>query len=466
MENKLDEIRLLKDVFVTSNSKKFLKIENSEVFNLKPYEKFTIAFWLKSTETHSGSILAKMEHDLKEYRGWDISLGNERNGSMLTLHLINKYPESCIKVVSSRIPQLIDGNWHHVAVVYNGHSRSAGVKIFVDCNQVETKTEIDSLSGDIDNIHPITICARSNGLFNFIGSLYDIRLIKAKLNQSEITKIVSEAKEIGLVGLQNRLELLQDRKILLRVNNVSRNFTVHHEKNVDVFSKLISVSLHRDKQEKLTVLDNISLELRKGEMLGILGRNGSGKTTLLKIIGKIMQPSSGKVEINGKISSFLFLGASFHPDLTAKQNVVLYGMVLGETKKDMEEKVDSIIRFAELENFADVKIRNFSTGMNMRLAFSTALSVNPDILLIDEVLAVGDLSFQQKSLEAFLKIKNSGKSVIFVSHNLDQLERFCDRLILLENGKIMAAGEPEDVINTYTKLMTGFDPKNIDMSSP
>lgn len=467
LENKMDQFHLLHDIFDSSDDNKFLKIENSENFNLKPSEKFTVIFWLKSTEMHRGSIVAKMEHDLKEYRGWDVSIYNEKDGSMLALHLINKYPENCIKVVSSKIHELIDGHWHHVAIVYNGHVRSAGVKIFVDGNQVETRDERNSLNGDINNNHPITIGSRANGLFNFRGSLYDIRVIKAKLNQSEITKLAEEANKEILGNLfPKKIEAFHEKKALVHVENVSRVFTIHYEKNADIFSKLISISSRKDKKEKLIVLDNISLELRKGEMLGILGRNGSGKTTLLKIIGGIMQPSSGKIEINGKISSFLFLGSSFHPDLTARQNVILYGMVLGETKDAIEKKADSIIKFAELEKFADVKIRNFSTGMNMRLAFSTALAIDPDILLIDEVLAVGDLSFQQKSLQAFLKIKNSRKSIIFVSHNLDQLERFCDRLILLEKGKIVESGEPEDVISTYTKMITGIDTKNVDMSNP
>ena len=165
-----------------------------------------------------------------------------------------------------------------------------------------------------------------------------------------------------------------------------------------VFLKLASFFDRSKQNEKLIVLDNITLEVKKGEMLGIIGKNGSGKTTLLKILGKIMHPSSGKIEHFGKVSSFISLGTGLHPDLTTRENIILYGMILGETKENMKKKADSVIRFAELENFSDVRIKDFSTGMLMKLAFSTALFVEPDIVLVDEVLSVGDFAFQQKSL--------------------------------------------------------------------
>ncbi len=246
---------------------------------------------------------------------------------------------------------------------------------------------------------------------------------------------------------------LTESDLALRVSNISRTFTIHHEKNMDVFLKLKSL-LNKDRQnEDLVVLDNISFEVRKGEMLGIIGKNGSGKTTLLKIIGRIMRPSSGKVELFGRVSSFISLGTGLHPDLTTRQNVILYGMILGETKENMKKKADVIINFAELENFSDVRIKDFSTGMLMRLAFSTALFVEPDIVLVDEVLSVGDYAFQQKSFNEFLKMRKSGKSIIFVSHNLDQMEKLCDRVILIDKGKIASFGEPKKVIEEYLKLI-------------
>ena len=166
-----------------------------------------------------------------------------------------------------------------------------------------------------------------------------------------------------------------------------------------------------------------------------------------------MKPTSGIAETRGTVSAFLYLGSGFNLDLTAKQNIVLYGTILGEKKKSMERKTDEVIKFAELEEFADSRIKDFSTGMLMRLAISTALCVNPDILLVDEGLSVGDYSFQKKSSEAFRKLKERGKSIIFVSHNFRQLEQFCDRVLLLEKGKIIKDGKPSNVIEFYLRLM-------------
>lgn len=246
---------------------------------------------------------------------------------------------------------------------------------------------------------------------------------------------------------------ISENNLAVRASNVSRVFRIHHEKNMDVFLKLKSLLTKRNQDENLVVLDNISFDVKKGEMLGIIGKNGSGKTTLLKIIGRIMQPSSGKIEIYGKVSSFIALGSGLHPDLTTRQNIVLYGMILGESKENMNRKADAVIKFAELEHFSDVRIKDFSTGMLMRLAFSTALFVEPDIVLVDEVLSVGDYSFQQKSFNEFLKMRKSGKSIVFVSHNLEQVQALCDRVLLIDKGSISASGEPKKMIETYLKLM-------------
>lgn len=246
---------------------------------------------------------------------------------------------------------------------------------------------------------------------------------------------------------------LSEENLAIRASNISRIFKIHHEKNMDVFLKLKSLFSRRIQDENLVVLDNISFEVKKGEMLGIIGKNGSGKTTLLKIIGKIMHPSSGKIDLFGRVSSFISLGSGLHPDLTTKQNIILYGMILGETKENMKRKADDVIKFAELEHFDDVRIKDFSTGMLMRLAFSTALFVEPDIVLVDEVLSVGDYSFQQKSFNEFLKMRKSGKSVVFVSHNLEQVQKLCDRVLLIDKGKIADSGEPKKVIETYLRLM-------------
>jgi ABC-type polysaccharide/polyol phosphate transport system ATPase subunit len=280
--------------------------------------------------------------------------------------------------------------------------------------------------------------------------VYDVRVIKDELDINKISKLAKETKP---KEIESDDPYIKD-QFVLKASNITRNFRIHQESDDEIFRKLKSIITRKTGHRDLKVLDNISLELKKGEVLGILGRNGSGKSTLLKILGRIMKPTSGEIKVNGRISSFITIGAGFHPEISAAQNVVLYGIILGIEKKVMEQKIDEVIKFAELEGFENSRIKDFSTGMLMRLALSTALCVDPDILLIDEVLSVGDYSFQQKSSDAFQRIKKSGKSIIFVSHNLRQLEEFCDRVILLEKGKIIETGKPGKIIETYVKFMS------------
>ena len=189
--------------------------------------------------------------------------------------------------------------------------------------------------------------------------------------------------------------------ISIDAKNISKNFTIYHDRASTMFEYLNSFLFRKKQTEKLDVLQNISFEVKKGEMLGIIGFNGSGKTTLLKIIANIIKPNSGKITVSGKVIPFLELGTGFNGELTAKENIVLYGLLLGFSKKEIKKKVQEIIKFAELEKFLDTKLKNFSSGMYARLAFSTAIQVDPDILLVDEVLSVGDISFQEKSFKKF-----------------------------------------------------------------
>ena len=189
-------------------------------------------------------------------------------------------------------------------------------------------------------------------------------------------------------------------------------------------------------------------------MLGILGLNGSGKTTLLKIMAKIYPPDSGKVTTDGKIVPFLALGAGFNPELTAYDNVILNGVILGFSKNEIKKRIPKIIRFAELEEFLDVKLKNFSSGMYTRLAFSTALEVNPDILLVDEILSVGDIGFRKKSFDAFMNFKNNGKTIVYVTHDLDQVNQFCDTALWLDKGKVKMHGDPLEITKEYKKQNT------------
>jgi len=234
------------------------------------------------------------------------------------------------------------------------------------------------------------------------------------------------------------------------VKNLSKKFKIKHEKNS---SSILSFISRKNRIEEITALDNISFDLNEGEVLGIIGRNGAGKSTLLKIIGKILVPTSGTVSTQGKISFFVSLAAGLHPDLSVKQNMILNGLIIGETKPEMEKKIPEAIKFAELGKWADVKIKDFSTGMIMRLALATALCVEPDIILIDEVLSIGDYAFQKKSIEKFLEFKKRGKSVILASHDLTAVQSFCDRVILLEYGKIVSSGPPSKVVNDYMEIL-------------
>jgi lipopolysaccharide transport system ATP-binding protein len=204
----------------------------------------------------------------------------------------------------------------------------------------------------------------------------------------------------------------------------------------------------------LHVLNDVSFSVKKGEMLGILGKNGIGKTTLLRLIAGIYKPDAGTITINGKLIPFLAIGTGFHPELTAIANVKLYSILLGISRNEIKNKLDEIIEFAELEKFADSKIKHFSAGMSARLAFSTAIHMDPDVLLMDEIISVGDLSFQQKSYDACMSLKNKGKSIILVTHSMQPVRQFCDRAIFLNKGKIESIGNTEEVVTEYEKMFT------------
>ena len=238
----------------------------------------------------------------------------------------------------------------------------------------------------------------------------------------------------------------------INVENISKKFRLYHEKRNTIFEQITSIFNRKKYYEDLVVLENISFELKKGEMLGIIGTNGSGKTTLLKLLSGILNPDKGKIIREGKIIPFLGLGAGFQPELTAIDNIILYGVILGFNKKEMEKRINSIIEFAELEKFKDTKLKNFSSGMYARLAFSIAMQVDPDILLVDEVLSVGDMHFQKKSYNSFISFKERKKSIIFVSHDMETITNLCDRVLFLHNGKIHSLGTPKEVVQEYAKV--------------
>ncbi|OGY23539.1 MAG: hypothetical protein A2Y57_01610 [Candidatus Woykebacteria bacterium RBG_13_40_7b] len=238
---------------------------------------------------------------------------------------------------------------------------------------------------------------------------------------------------------------------IIKVKNLTKVFELPHERYSTM--KQHFVNFFRQKYvEKLKALDNVSFEIKKGEFFGIIGPNGSGKSTLLKILAQIFQPTSGQIEITGTLSPFIELGVGFNPELSARDNVFLNAAVLGLSKKETEDRFDEIIKFSELEEFVDQKLKNFSSGMQVRLAFSIAIQAQADILLVDEVLAVGDAAFQQKCFEVFRTLKKVGKTIIFVSHQFNAVEDFCDRVALLHDGRIRSIGETEEVVRKYQQM--------------
>jgi ABC-type polysaccharide/polyol phosphate transport system ATPase subunit len=240
-----------------------------------------------------------------------------------------------------------------------------------------------------------------------------------------------------------------EKDLAIKVENVSKTFRIPHEKITSLRGAFVSV-LSRDKgYEEFQALDDVSFEVKKGEFFGIIGRNGSGKSTLLKILAGIYQVDKGKVKVYGLISPFLELGIGFNPELSGRDNVFLNAAVLGLTHKQIEEKFDDIVEFAELRRFIDQKTKNYSSGMQVRLMFSVAIHANREVLLMDEVLAVGDTNFQSKCLEKFNEYRNEGKTVVLVTHDIGTVQRYCDRAMLLRNGKIEMIGDPEEVGNKY-----------------
>jgi ABC-2 type transport system ATP-binding protein/lipopolysaccharide transport system ATP-binding protein len=239
----------------------------------------------------------------------------------------------------------------------------------------------------------------------------------------------------------------------IEVDNISRIYQKYSARHrFQTFkSALVKGDLFRSikADELVTALDGVSFNVEKGRTLGLIGENGSGKSTMLKIVAGITKPSSGRITTVGKISALIELGAGFHPEITGRENVFINGIMLGLTKREISEKFDEIVSFAELEEFIDAPVKTYSSGMYMRLGFSVAINVNPDILLIDEVLAVGDASFIPKCLDRIDDFRRRKKTILFVSHGLDTVEKICDKVVFLKNGRIAAIGEPKRIVNAY-----------------
>lgn len=239
----------------------------------------------------------------------------------------------------------------------------------------------------------------------------------------------------------------------VEVRHLSKSFQLPHNRQNSIKGNLINLVSRGDRTyETQEVLKDISFEIQKGEFFGIVGRNGSGKSTLLKLLAGIYYPSSGAVKVNGSLTPFIELGVGFNPDLTGRENVYLNGALLGFSNSEMDAMYKDIVEFAELERFMDQKLKNYSSGMQVRLAFSIAIRAKSDILLFDEVLAVGDADFQKKCVATFRELKKENRTIVLVTHDMGQVERFCDRALVLSNGAIKAIASPSDAAMIYAKL--------------
>jgi ABC-2 type transport system ATP-binding protein len=258
-----------------------------------------------------------------------------------------------------------------------------------------------------------------------------------------------------------------DAEIVISVSHVSKDFVLPHQRKQSVKSMFLGIfRLHKRALQKQHALHDIDFEVHKGEFFGIVGRNGGGKSTLLKVLAGIYTPTTGITKTVGKLVPFIELGVGFNPELTGRQNVYLNGALLGFSTKEIDKRYDSIVEFAELEEFMDQKLKNYSSGMQVRLAFSVAVRADADILLVDEVLAVGDADFQRKCFEYFKSLKKNKKTVVFVSHNMDAVREYCDRALLINKSKVTILGKPEKVAQEYFRLFNNSAQRNDGSDKP
>ena len=237
--------------------------------------------------------------------------------------------------------------------------------------------------------------------------------------------------------------------MIIRANDISMRYLMTYDRIQSIKEYIVQMLRGKIKYEEFWALKNVSFEVERGEVVGIIGHNGAGKSTLLKVISGILKPTCGSLEVHGNVVPMLELGSGFDHDLTGRENIFLNGSILGYSEKYLKEKYEQIVEFSELGKFIDVPIRNYSSGMLMRLAFSIATVVQPEILIVDEILAVGDAAFQEKSKTRMLELMGGGTTVLFVSHSLEQIREMCDRVIWLEHGQIKAIGATKEICDAY-----------------
>jgi ABC-type polysaccharide/polyol phosphate transport system ATPase subunit len=237
--------------------------------------------------------------------------------------------------------------------------------------------------------------------------------------------------------------------VVVKIENLTKRFVIRKEKSLK--ERIVNFGRSNKHKEDFYALRDVSLEIRAGETLGLVGHNGSGKSTLLKSIGGIIQPNSGTIMRRGQLAALLELGAGFHPDLTGRENVYLNGSILGLTRETIEGAFDDIVAFSEIGEFIDTQVKFYSSGMYVRLAFAVAVHVNPDILLVDEVLAVGDEPFQQKCMEKIRQFQKDGRTIVLVTHSADQIQDVCDRVVVLKRGEVVFDGDTKQGLKALRK---------------
>ncbi|MBQ9012802.1 MAG: ABC transporter ATP-binding protein [Bacilli bacterium] len=239
---------------------------------------------------------------------------------------------------------------------------------------------------------------------------------------------------------------------MINIDNVSMKFNLGIEKDFSMKQAFVNLFTgKKKKKEEFWALKNVSFNVGKGEVVGLIGSNGAGKSTLLKVVSGVMKPTTGKVDVKGVISPMIELGAGFDGNLTARENIYLNGSILGYSKKFLDEKFDEIVEFSELKDFLEVPVKNFSSGMTAKLAFSIATIVNPEILIVDEILSVGDIKFQEKSKKKMMEMIKGGTTVLYVSHSLQSIKDLCTKVVWLEHGKVVKMGETDKICDAYYK---------------
>ena len=236
----------------------------------------------------------------------------------------------------------------------------------------------------------------------------------------------------------------------IRVRNLYKDFKLNSDKPMTLKERLLYIG--KNKVQKVHILKDIDLDIKKGETVALIGTNGSGKSTLLKLMTKIIYPTKGKITVNGKLTSLLELGAGFHPDFTGRENIYFNASIFGLTAKEIDKRIPEIIEFSELGELIDTPVRTYSSGMYMRLAFSVAINVDAEILLIDEILAVGDQHYQEKCFKKLHELKEAGKTIVIVSHSMESVKDLCDRAVWIYEGKIRLDGKVDKVIDEYLKV--------------